>query len=151
MRVVYETYGRLNAAGDNAVLICHALSGDSHVARHDDADAPGWWDIAVGPGKAIDTDRYFVICPNILGGCRGTTGPNSVNPRTGRALRPRTSRAITIADMVDVQRRLIDHLGIDAPAGRHRRLHGRHAGAPWAVAYPDRVRSAIAPSPPRPG
>ena len=77
---------------DNAVLICHALSGDSHVARHDADDDPGWWDIVVGPGKPIDTDRYFVICPNILGGCRGTTGPNSVNPATGRPYGRRLSR-----------------------------------------------------------
>jgi homoserine O-acetyltransferase len=109
--VVYETYGRLNAAGDNAVLICHALSGDSHVAAHDEEDDPGWWDIAVGPGKAIDTERYFVICPNVLGGCRGTTGPDSVNPATGRRY-GRDFPVITVGDIVDVQRRLIDHLGI---------------------------------------
>jgi len=90
--VAYETYGRLNARGDNAVLICHALSGDSHVARHDDEDDPGWWDIVVGPGKAIDTDRYFVVCPNILGGCRGTTGPNSAQSRDRPALCRRLSR-----------------------------------------------------------
>ena len=78
--VAYETYGTLNDRRDNAVLICHALSGDSHVARHDEDDEPGWWDLVVGPGKAIDTDRYFVLCPNILGGCRGTTGPNSLSP-----------------------------------------------------------------------
>ena len=76
--VAYETYGSLNAARDNAVLICHALSGDSHAAAHDAEDDPGWWDIVVGPGKTIDTDRYFVICPNVLGGGRGTTGPNSL-------------------------------------------------------------------------
>ena len=75
--LAYETYGELNAARDNAVLICHALSGDSHVAQHDEADDPGWWDIVVGPGKAIDTRRYFVICANLLGGCRGSTGPGS--------------------------------------------------------------------------
>src|SRR5512134_1530781 len=78
--VAYETYGRLNDARDNVVLVCHAISGDSHVARHNKEDDPGWWDIAVGPGKSIDTERFFVICPNLLGGCRGTTGPGSVNP-----------------------------------------------------------------------
>ena len=82
--VAYETYGQLNPRGDNAVLVCHALSGDSHVARHDPDDDAGWWDLVVGPGKSIDTERYFVICPNILGGCRGTTGPNSVCPDSGR-------------------------------------------------------------------
>jgi homoserine O-acetyltransferase len=71
--VVYETYGKLNERRDNAVLICHALSGDSHVASHDETDDPGWWEILVGPGKPVDTDKYFVICPNVLGGCRGTT------------------------------------------------------------------------------
>lgn len=77
--VTYETYGSLNADRSNAVYICHALSGDSHVARHDAKDDPGWWDIMVGPGKPIDTDRFFVICANILGGCRGTTGPDNIN------------------------------------------------------------------------
>lgn len=83
--VTYETYGALDPARSNAVLVCHALTGDSHVARHDDDDAPGWWDVAVGPGKAIDTNRWFVLCANALGGCRGSTGPASVNPATGRA------------------------------------------------------------------
>ena len=99
--VVYETYGTLNADRDNAVLICHALSGDSHVARHDPRDEPGWWDIVVGPGKAIDTDKFFVICPNILGGCRGTTGPNSLNPATGKPY-GRDFPTITMGDMVEV-------------------------------------------------
>ena len=109
--VAYETYGELNAARDNAVLVCHAISGDSHVARHDEQDDPGWWDIAVGPGKAIDTNRFFVICPNLLGGCRGTTGPGSLNPATGKPY-GRDFPTITVGDMVEVQRRLLDHLGI---------------------------------------
>jgi len=143
LRVVYETYGRLNAARDNAVLICHALSGDSHVARHDEADDPGWWDIAVGPGKHIDTDRYFVICPNILGGCRGTTGPNSLNPATGRPYGPDFPE-ISIADTVEVQRRLLDRLGIESLLAV---VGGSLAGMQvlqWAVAYPQRVRAAVA-------
>ena len=97
--VAYETYGELNAAHDNAVLVCHAISGDSHVARHDEQDDPGWWDIAVGLGKAIDTNRFFVVCPNILGGCRGTTGPNSLNPSTGEPYGC-DFPAVTMADMV---------------------------------------------------
>ena len=141
--VAYETYGRLNARADNAVLICHALSGDSHVARHDDADDPGWWDIAVGPGKSIDTDRYFVICPNILGGCRGTTGPNSVNPETGRPYGAEFP-VITVADIVDAQRLLVDHLGI----GRLRGVVGASLGGNmvlnWATRYCDRLAGAIA-------
>jgi len=109
--VAYETYGQLNNARDNAVLVCHAISGDSHVARHDEQDDPGWWDIAVGPGKAIDTNRYFVICPNLLGSCRGTTGPGSHNPATGKPY-GRDFPTITVGDMVAVQRRLLEGLGI---------------------------------------
>ena len=141
--VAYETYGRLSPQRDNAVLICHALSGDSHVARHDESDDPGWWDIAVGPGKAIDTDRYFVICPNVLGGCRGTTGPNSPNPRTGRPYGA-DFPVITVADIVNVQRRLIDHLGI----GRLRAVVGGSLGGhmvlDWATRLPERVAGAAA-------
>ena len=86
--VAYETYGHLNSARDNVILVCHAISGDSHVARHDETDEAGWWDLVVGPGKPVDTSRFFVICPNLLGGCRGTTGPCSENPRHGQTLRP---------------------------------------------------------------
>ena len=141
--VCYETYGALNPAGDNAVLICHALSGDSHVAKHDDQDDPGWWDIVVGPGKPIDTNRYFVICPNLLGGCRGTTGPGSINPATGKPY-GRDFPTITIGDMVETQRRLLDHLGI-----RHLRAvvggsMGGHTALTWATRRPDRVRGCIA-------
>ena len=141
--VAYETYGRLNARKDNAVLICHALSGDSHVARHDDSDDPGWWDIAVGPGKAIDTDRYFVICPNILGGCRGTTGPNSVNPETGRRYAT-DFPVITVGDIVEAQRRLIDHLGIHRLRAAVGASLGGHMVLIWATRYGDRLAGAIA-------
>src|SRR5208337_3714928 len=111
LTVAYETYGQLNAARDNAVLICHAISGDSHVARHDEEDDPGWWDVLVGPGKGIDTGRLFVICPNLLGGCRGTTGPGSIDPASGKPYGP-DFPIITIGDMVEVQHRLITQLGI---------------------------------------
>ncbi len=141
--VAYETYGKLNAAGDNAVLVCHALSGDSHVARHNESDDPGWWDIMVGPGKPIDTDRYFVICPNLLGGCRGTTGPNSVNPATGRP-HGADFPVVTVADMVEVQRMLLDRLGI----GRLRCVVGGSLGGfmvlDWATRFPDRTAGAVA-------
>ncbi|MGB2822215.1 MAG: homoserine O-acetyltransferase [Phycisphaerae bacterium] len=140
--VAYETYGRLNAARDNAVLICHALSGDSHVAMHDEEDDPGWWDVAVGPGKPIDTDRYFVICPNMLGGCRGTTGPNSIDPATGRAYGP-DFPTITIGDTVEVQRRLLDHLGIDSLLAVTGGSMGGFQVLLWAIRYADRVRGAI--------
>jgi len=141
--VAFETYGRLNPARDNAVLVCHAISGDSHVARHDEQDDPGWWDVVVGPGKPLDTDQWFVICPNLLGGCRGTTGPGSLNPITGKPY-GRDFPTITVADMVEVQRRLLDHLGIMA-------LHtvvggslGGHLALTWATRYPDRVRGVVA-------
>jgi homoserine O-acetyltransferase/O-succinyltransferase len=140
--VVYETFGSLNSARSNAILICHALSGDSHVARHDAADAPGWWDIAVGPGKAIDTDRFFVICPNILGGCRGSTGPNTLNPETGRRYAA-DFPSVTIGDSVEVHRLLLDHLGIDK---LHAVVGGSMGGQQamlWAIRYPNRIANCI--------
>jgi homoserine O-acetyltransferase/O-succinyltransferase len=141
--VTYETYGQLNARRDNAVLVCHAISGDSHVARHDPADEPGWWDMVVGPGQSIDTDRYFVICSNILGGCRGTSGPNSTNPHTGRPYGA-DFPAITVGDMVAVQRRLIDHLGIETLRGVIGGSVGGHQAVTWAVRHPARVRGCVA-------
>ena len=149
--VAYETYGTLNDRRDNAVLICHALSGDSHVARHDEQDDPGWWDLVVGPGKSIDTDRYFVICPNILGGCRGTTGPNSLQPGSRAALWRRISPSSPWATWSGCRSGLIDHLGIE----RLRAVIGGSLGghmALWlghAVSRPRGRRRA--PSPPRRG
>ena len=140
--VAFETYGQLSPQGDNAVLICHAISGDSHVARHDADDDPGWWDILIGPGKPVDTDRYFVICPNILGGCRGTTGPNTIDPTTGRRYGTHFP-AITVGDIVEVQRRLVDHLGVKqilAPIGGS--LGGNMVLA-WATRFPQRVAGAV--------
>lgn len=142
VRVAYETYGRLNADADNAILICHAISGDSHVASHDTDDDPGWWEIVVGPGKPIDTDKYFVICSNILGGCRGTTGPNCPNPDTGKPYGPDFPN-ITIADTVKVQCRLIDYLGIETLLGVIGGSAGGMQAMDWAVRYPARVRAAI--------
>ena len=136
--VAYETYGQLNERGDNAVLICHALSGDSHVASHDDEDDPGWWDLVVGPGKAIDTDRYFVICPNILGGCRGTTGPNSTNPETGKPYGT-DFPLVTIGDIVEVQRLLVDYLGIERLLAVVGGSLGGFATLTWATRYPERT------------
>ena len=140
--VVYETYGQLNEGRDNAVLVCHALSGDSHVARHDEADDPGWWDTVVGPGLSINTDAYFVLCANVLGGCRGTTGPNSLNPATGRCYGSNFP-TITIGDMVEVQRRLVDHLGISSLLGVVGGSMGGHQALTWATRYPERVRGAM--------
>lgn len=141
--VAYETYGQLNPAKDNAVLICHALSGDSHVAAHDDADDTGWWDIAVGPGKAIDTNRYFVICPNALGGCRGTTGPNSRNPHSGKRYGA-SFPTITAGDIVEVQRKLVEHLGVRRLLAAIGGSMGGHQVLTWATRYPDQVAGAIA-------
>ena len=146
--VAYETYGTLNPAWDNAVLICHAISGDSHVAQHDEQDDPGWWDIAIGPGKAIDTNRYFVICPNVLGGCRGTTGPNSLNPATGQAYGP-DFPLITIGDIVKLQKQLVNHLGIERLRAVVGGSLGGHMALTWATRYPEELAgcAAIATSP----
>jgi homoserine O-acetyltransferase len=141
--VAFETYGQLSPQGDNAVLVCHALSGDSHVARHDADDDPGWWDILVGPGKPVDTDRYFVICPNILGGCRGTTGPNAFDPATGSRYATQFP-AITVGDIVEVQRRLIDHLGIEQLRAVLGGSLGGNMVLAWATRFPQRVAGAVA-------
>ncbi|NLE36548.1 MAG: homoserine O-acetyltransferase, partial [Pirellulaceae bacterium] len=141
--VAYETYGQLSPERDNAVLMCHALSGDSHVARHDEQDDPGWWDILVGPGKPIDTDKFFVICPNVLGGCRGTTGPNSINPATGRPFGA-SFPAVTIGDLVRVQRMLIDHLGIERLLAVVGGSLGGHMTLDWSTRYPERLAGAVA-------
>jgi homoserine O-acetyltransferase len=142
--VAYETYGELNAAGDNAILICHALSGNAHVAGYNSADdkKAGWWESMVGPGKGIDTNKYFVVCSNFLGGCSGTTGPSCVNPETGRPY-GLDFPIITVADMVRVQKLLLDKLGI-----RHLLavLGGSIGGMQvlqWALAYPEMLAAAI--------
>jgi len=144
----YETYGELNPDKSNAVLVCHAISGDSHVARHDPQDEPGWWDALVGPGKAVDTDRNFVICSNVLGGCRGTTGPESTDPKTGKPYGPNFPN-VTVEDMVDLQAMLMDHLGVDALAAVVGGSLGGHQALIWALRYPGRVRACcpIATSP----
>lgn len=141
----YETYGRLNAAGDNAVLICHALSGDHHCAGvHSITDAKvGWWNNLIGPGKAVDTDRYFVICSNCLGGCQGSTGPGSLNPETGRPYNL-DFPAVTIRDMVRAQKLLIDHLGVRSLYAVIGGSMGGMQALQWTIEYPDFVRRNIA-------
>src|SRR5512136_2610940 len=108
--LAYETYGRLNGDRSNAILINHALSGDAHAAGYHTPDDtnPGWWDDCIGPGKAFDTNKYFVICSNVIGGCKGSTGPSSIDPRTGKPY-GLSFPVVTIGDMVRAQRRLIDH------------------------------------------
>ena len=140
--VAFETYGQLGESRDNAILICHAISGDSHVARHNAEDDPGWWDILIGPGKPVDTNRFFVICPNLLGGCRGTTGPGSINPATGKPYGP-DFPTVTIGDMVEVERRLLDHLGIGQLVAVVGGSVGGHQTQTWATQHPDRLRGAV--------
>ncbi|MDR0392490.1 MAG: homoserine O-acetyltransferase [Planctomycetaceae bacterium] len=142
VRIIYETYGELNERKDNAVLICHAISGDSHVAAHDSRDGAGWWEIMVGSGKPIDTDKYFVICPNVLGGCRGTTGPDSINPDTNNRY-GLDFPEITISDIVDVECLLIDSLGITRLLSVVGGSLGGVVTLEWATRFPDRVLSAI--------
>ena len=111
--IAYRTYGKLNTTKSNAILICHALTGDQYAAeRHPITGKPGWWESLAGPGKVLDTERYFLICANVLGGCMGSTGPMELNPETGKPW-GLSFPVITIADMVRAQKRLIDHLGID--------------------------------------
>jgi homoserine O-acetyltransferase len=163
VRVAYETYGTLSPARDNVILVCHALSGDAHAAGvsatapaastrdgfgADDRDGGrtkslGWWDGMIGPGKAFDTDRFFVVSSNLLGGCRGTTGPSSTNPETGR---PYGSDfpVVTVADMVRVERALLDALGIARLACVAGGSLGGMQALEWAVRYPDQVDAIVA-------
>jgi homoserine O-acetyltransferase/O-succinyltransferase len=143
VEIAYETYGELNAAHSNAILITHAFTGDAHAAGiSHETGKPGWWDNMIGPGKAFDTDRYFVICSNVLGGCQGTTGPASINPATGRAY-AMSFPVITIRDMVRLQRMLIGHLGISQLLCVAGGSMGGMQALEWAVSFPDMVRSTI--------
>jgi homoserine O-acetyltransferase len=141
--LAYETYGALNADKSNALLILHALTGDAHAAGFHKGDKdPGWWDSMIGPGKAFDTDRYFVICSNVLGGCKGSTGPSSTDPKTERPY-GLTFPLISIKDMVSAQRVLIDHFGIERLLAVAGGSMGGMQVLQWAVSYPERIDSAI--------
>jgi homoserine O-acetyltransferase/O-succinyltransferase len=143
LTIAYQTYGALNAAKSNALLICHALTGDQHVANlHPVTGRPGWWETMVGPGRPFDTDRFFVICPNVLGGCMGSTGPASINPETGEPYGLEFP-IVTIADMVRAQALLVDHLGIDALFCVVGGSMGGMQVLQWAASYPDRVFAAL--------
>ena len=143
VEVAYETYGELNGSKSNAVLILHAFSGDAHAAGEDrESGAMGWWDNMIGPGKAFDTDKYFVISSNVLGGCRGTSGPGSINPDTGCPY-GMSFPPVTIPDMVRLQKMLIDHLGIERLLAVSGGSMGAMQALQWAVAYPDSLASAI--------
>jgi homoserine O-acetyltransferase len=163
IRIAYETYGTLSAARDNVILVCHALSGDAHAAGFarapavestrdgfaaEDRDGTagkglGWWDGMIGPGKAFDTDQYFVVSTNLLAGCRGTTGPSSTNPATGR---PYGSDfpVITVADMVRTERAFLDELGIERLAAVAGGSLGGMQAFEWAILYPDQVDAIVA-------
>jgi homoserine O-acetyltransferase len=142
-QIAYQTYGRPNAAKSNAVLICHALTGDQHVANvHPVTGKPGWWETMVGPGRPFDTDRFFVICANVVGGCMGTTGPASTNPATGRPYALEFP-VVTVRDMVRAQAALIDRLGIESLFCVAGGSMGGMQVLQWAASYPDRVFSAL--------
>jgi homoserine O-acetyltransferase len=142
--VAYETYGQINNDGDNVLLICHALSGNAHVAGYNSPDdaKPGWWEVMLGPGKAIDTNKYFVICSNFLGGCSGTTGPSDIDSATGKPY-GLSFPMITIADMVEVQKLLLDKLQIKSLLAVIGGSMGGMQVLKWAIKYPDFVRSAV--------
>ncbi len=143
LAIAYQTYGAINAAKSNAVLICHALTGDQHVANQNPVTGrDGWWETMVGPGRPIDTDRFFVICSNVVGGCMGTTGPASTNPVTGQVY-GLDLPIVTIADMVRAQALLIDHLGIDQLFCVAGGSMGGMQVLQWASLYPERVFSAL--------
>jgi len=141
--LAYETYGTLNAGKSNAILVLHALSGDAHAAGfHPGEEIPGWWGAMIGPGKPFDTDRYFVICSNVIGGCKGSTGPSSRNPRTGKPYGT-DFPFITIGDMVNAQRHLIDFLGIEKLLCAAGGSMGGMQVLQWVASFPERVRCAI--------
>jgi homoserine O-acetyltransferase len=143
VEVAFETYGALDPERSNAIFICHALTGDAHAAgHHGDPSRPGWWDNFIGPGKPVNTDRFFVVCANLLGGCMGTTGPSSINPETGEPYGLRFP-LFTVGDLVNVQRALMRHLGI----ARLRAAIGGSLGGmqvlQWAMEYPDELGAAV--------
>ncbi|MCX8150769.1 MAG: homoserine O-acetyltransferase [Candidatus Bathyarchaeota archaeon] len=141
--LAYETYGQLNQDKTNAVLVLHALSGDAHAAGwHKNSKNPGWWDSLIGPGKGIDTNQYFVICSNVIGGCRGSTGPSSINPKTGKPY-ALDFPLITIADMVEAQRQLVDYLGIDKLLAVIGGSMGGMQVLQWMATYPEKICAAI--------
>jgi len=143
LRIAYETYGRLNKDRSNAILVCHPLSGDAHAAGfHDGESRPGWWDIAIGPGKGFDTTKFFVICSNVLGGCKGTTGPSSIDPATGRPYGT-SFPVVTIKDMVNAQKMLVDRLGITQLFAVAGGSMGGMQALQWAVSYPEMMRKAV--------
>lgn len=143
IKLAYETYGTLNTQKSNAILVCHALSGDAHAAgMHPGDKTPGWWNGLIGPDKALDSNKYFIICSNVIGGCKGSTGPSSINPQTSKPY-ALDFPMITIADMVEAQRHLIEHFDIEKLLCVIGGSMGGMQALQWASAYPDRLLSAI--------
>jgi homoserine O-acetyltransferase len=144
LTLAYETYGKLSPDRDNAVLVLHALTGDSHAAGYysELEEKPGWWDTMIGPGKGIDTNKYFVICSNVLGGCMGSTGPGSIDPRTGKPY-ALSFPLVTVGDMVQAQKHLVEHLGVERLLAVIGGSMGGMQVLEWSVRFPDMVRSAI--------
>jgi homoserine O-acetyltransferase len=143
--LAYETYGKLNANKNNAIFILHALSGDAHAAGYhtdDLTEKPGWWEFMIGPGKAFDTDSFFIVCSNIIGGCKGSTGPSSINPLTKLPYAMKFPM-ITVSDMVKAQKRLLDYLGIKKLLAVSGGSLGGMQALQWAVSYPEAIHSAI--------
>ncbi|MDP2905652.1 MAG: homoserine O-acetyltransferase [Candidatus Omnitrophota bacterium] len=141
--IAYETYGLLNKDKTNAILVAHALSGDAHAAGFHEGDKdPGWWNDLIGPSKALDSEKYFVICSNVIGGCKGSTGPSSIDPKTGKPY-ALSFPVITIADMVRAQKRLIDHLGIKKLLCVIGGSMGGMQALQWVAAYPNHIQCAI--------
>jgi len=143
VEVAYETYGTLGPARDNAVFLCHALTGDAHAAGYHEGDTrPGWWDNLIGPGRPLDTDRLYVVCANLLGGCQGTTGPSTIDPDTGRAY-GLDFPLLDMGDFVTVHRALLDHLGIEKLLAAFGGSLGGMQVLEWALTYPEDLRHAI--------
>ncbi|MFT7578152.1 MAG: homoserine O-acetyltransferase, partial [Alphaproteobacteria bacterium] len=142
-KIAYQSYGELNADKSNAILVCHALTGDQHCANvHPITGKPGWWELLIGPGRPIDTNRFFVICPNIIGGCMGSSGPASIDPATGKAYGI-DFPVVTIRDMVEAQVHLIDYFGIDQLFAVVGGSMGGMQVLEWAACYGDRVFAAV--------
>ena len=143
LKIAYETYGKLNKSKNNAILICHALSGDAHAAGyHSGETKPGWWDDMIGPEKAFDTNKYFVICSNIIGGCKGSSGPNAINPSTGKPY-GLSFPIVSVLDMVNAQRKLLEFLKVKNLLSVCGGSMGGMQALQWAVSYPDEVVSCI--------
>ena len=143
IKLAYETYGVLNRQKSNAILVLHALSGDAHAAGfHKGETVAGWWDNMIGPGRGLDTDKYFVICSNVIGGCKGSTGPSSINSRNNQPY-GLDFPIVTISDMVNAQKHLIDHLAIERLLAVIGGSMGGMQTLQWMISYPDRIRSAI--------